>query len=46
LFNLNENCEVVGPPRKVFGPYSTLKTQEVTAEALGLEPPHEKVCNP
>jgi hypothetical protein len=23
IFDLNEDCEVVSPPRKVYGPYST-----------------------
>jgi hypothetical protein len=23
IYHLNEDCEVVSPPRKVYGPYST-----------------------
>jgi hypothetical protein len=35
---------VVNRPRRVFGPYSILKTQEMMVEALGPESPFEKVC--
>jgi hypothetical protein len=30
LFDLNEDCEVFSPPRRVLRPYSTLETQEMT----------------
>jgi len=39
---LNEDCEVVSPFRKVFWPYSTPKTQEMTL--VEVESLHEKVC--
>jgi hypothetical protein len=42
IFDLNEDCEVISTPRRVYGPYSTPYTQEVMVEALGLESPCEQ----
>jgi len=35
---------VVNSPRRVFGPYSSLETQEMMVQALRPESHFEKVC--
>lgn len=44
LIDLNEDFEVVNSPRRVFGPYSSLETQEMMVQALRPESHFEKVC--